>query len=486
MKNSLKYLTALTVGIGLVGSMLSCSTASKDQANLSHKDRQKIAKEAYIYGYPLVLMDMSRRVSTNVSKADAEHAPMNQFSHRDKFPDSSFREVVSPNVDTLYSIAWLDLGKGPMILSVPNTKDRYYMLPMFDAYTNVFFSPGTRTTGNGKKDFVIVGPNHKGDVPGDLEKVQAPTDLVWILGRTKTNGVSDYKAVNSLQKQYTLTPLSEWRRVVASFGSNKVDPFIDTTTAPAKQVADLDGVEFFRRMSELMKTNPPADADAQVVADMKKIGLLPGETLRTGPLDDEMKADLIIGAKDGFREIARTTKDMPGKKMNGWTYTDNIGTYKTDYLKRAAVAMGGLGANLDADAIYPHAYVDIGGDKLTGTRNYIIRFNKDQKPPVKGFWSLTVYDKDHFLVKNPINRYALGDRDRLKYNADGSFDIYLQSTTPGKERQANWLPTPAGEFIVVMRMYWPDLNKINAGWVMPGIQKATSNSNLAGIPGWEE
>lgn len=479
MQGSFKYLSILA----LAGTLLSCSSSSKNsEANISTRDKEQIAKEAYVFGYPLVLMDMSKRVGTNVSRADAEYAPVNQFNHKTKFPDDTFNAVVSPNADTLYSSAWLDLSKGPVILTVPAMGNRYYMMPMLDAWTNVFNSPGTRTTGNDKKEFVIIGPNYKGEIPAELEKIHAPTEMVWIIGRTKTNGVADYKAVNEKQKQYTLTPLTEWRRVVSSISVPKVDPFVDTKTAPVKQVAELEPVEFYRRLAELMKDNPPAAEDAAMVAKLEKIGIIPGKSLRTGAISDEMKSVFGVGARDGWATIKEDAADLKGEKANGWVYAFDLGDYKTHYLKRATVALLGLGANLTADAIYPRATVDSNGEKLHGSNNYVIHFTKAQKPPVKGFWSITMYNQDQFFVKNPINRFAIGDRDKLKYNKDGSLDIYIQTNNPGKAKESNWLPAPQDGFNLIARLYWPEPEAINGTWRMPGVQKVPKKStNLAGF-----
>lgn len=480
----LRFVFLILMSIGL----WACSSPSKEttakQAGIpvvTPEQAERIAEDAYVFGFPLVLMDVSKQVSTNVTTLERGRAPINHFAHHKEFPDDRFRDVVTPNADTLYSMGWLDLAAEPLVLSLPDTGKRYYMMPMLDAWTNVFESIGTRTTGNKKGNFVVVGPGWTGKLPGGLQKVQAPTNLVWILGRTKTNGPSDYKSVSSLQDQYLIVPLSQWSGTAYITQARPTfDATIDMKTAPVEQVVKMDAMEFYRRLGELMRDNPPSAKDSVIIERFKKVGYRPGEFFDASALPDNIQESLHSGAKKGLDRIKAEANEPSGKKINGWVLTTGLGSYGTDYSKRAAVALMGLGANLDADAIYPRTTVDADGERLSGLRNYVIHFPKGQTPPVKGFWSISMYNSEQFFVNNPIKRFAIGDRNKLTYNKDGSLDIYIQSSSPGPQRESNWLPSPREEFNLVMRLYWPQPAAIDGTWKIPGVQKSMKANNLAG------
>lgn len=465
-----------------------CSSPSKSspQKNtgiptVTPEQAEQIAEEAYVFGFPLVLMDVSKQVATNVTTLEKGKAPVNRFAHFKEFPNDRFRDVVTPNADALYSMGWLDLSAEPQVLSLPDMGKRYYMMPMLDAWTNVFESPGTRTTGNKKGNFAIVGPGWTGKLPNDVKKIQAPTNMVWVIGRTKTNGPSDYKAVSSLQDHYLIVPLSQWTGSSYITQSRPTfDGTIDMKTPPVEQVLKMDPMEFYRRLGELMRDNPPAPEDAAIVERFIKVGYRPGEFFDASALPDETQEALVNGAQQGLARIRAHAADIPGRKENGWIVASGLGKYGTAYEKRAAVALIGLGANLDQDAIYPRTVVDSDGQRLSGLRDYVIHFPRGQTPPVKGFWSISMYNSEQFFVKNPINRYAIGDRDKLTYNKDGSLDIYIQSSSPGPARESNWLPAPREEFNLVMRLYWPKPSAIDGSWKIPGVQKSMKANNLAG------
>jgi hypothetical protein len=433
-----------------------------------------LATEAYIYGYPLVLMDLTRQAMTNVTKPGESAAPVNQLCNIRKFPDPTMTAVVSPNADTLYSFAFLDLSKEPMILSVPEMGKRYYLMEMLDAWTNVFAAPGTRTTGSGKSDFVIVGPTSKGSLPENmatLKVIKSPTSLVWIIGRTQTNGKEDYAAVNAIQDQYKLTPLSAWGKPYTPPSNVAVDPKVDMKTPPVEQVAGLDAKAFFSRLNAAMKDNPPATADNPALKSFASLGIAPGKPFDLKSLDANLARQLEASVRNGQTRIIAEAKKPHGKAINGWEFMSNVGSYGIDYLWRAVVALIGLGANLPEDALYPRATKDAEGQPLTGENEYVIRFSKDQLPPVGAFWSITLYNSKQFFVPNPINRYAIGDRDKLKFDDDGSLPIYVQNQSPGKEKESNWLPAPKDSFNLFMRLYWPKKEIIEGTWKPPQIKQ---------------
>lgn len=456
----------------LLASLLTSCGSNGTNKDRAAKDAATILTltEAYGYGLPLVVMDLTRRQMTNPSSGGAMNASVNQFHHLSKFPDASFRNVVRPNADTYYSSAILDLSAGPIILSLPNTRGRYYMMPMLDAWTNVFASPGTRTTGNGAGDFCITGPGWSGTLPAGLKQIKAPTSLVWIIGRTQVNSKTDgVRIVIPLQKKYKLTPLSAWLgKPAAPIPSNEpTPPKGDPNSIVEKMPAD----SFFNYMLRLMKKYPAPEADTPFLERLAAVGL------RTGDAFDPAEYDTTV--QNALRTIpTRVLSQLKNEiafshaLVNGWNVIrTGIGSYGTDYHTRSMVAYTGLGANLPADAIYPHCNVDADGSQLNGARNYLLHFKKGQTPPVNAFWSLTMYDIEGHFVPNPLNRYTLGDRSNLTQNTDGSIDIYIQAASPSLSRQRNWLPAPPGNFNLLMRLYYPKQAAIDGTWLPPAVQK---------------
>jgi hypothetical protein len=443
----------------------------KPKQLVSAEQAAEIAVEAYVFGYPLVLMDVTRQVMTAAPKAEAHKAPVNQFLHIREFPDYKMTDVVSPNADTLYSTAWLDLTKEPIILSVPDVGKRYYLMEMLDAWTNVFASPGTRTTGDGRGDFAIVGPQWKGKLPANVKEIKSPTNMAWLIGRTQTNGKEDYAAVRAIQDQYKLTPLSAWGKDYTPPDNAPVAAGIDVKTPPVEQVAKMDAATFFMRLNALMKDNPPANADNSAVNSFAAVGVAPGTRFDLKSLDPAVAKGVEGSVKAAQAKIAAESRKPHGKKVNGWDVMTNLGRYGTDYIFRSVVALVGLGANLPDDAIYPRATEDTDGQPLNGANRYVVHFPKGQLPPVNAFWSLTMYNSKQFFVQNPINRYAIGDRDKLKFNDDGSLTINIQSESPGKEMESNWLPAPKDSFNVFMRLYWPKKEIVEGAWKTPGLER---------------
>ena len=448
-------------------------TAATAQAPaMTRAEQVQLISDAFLFGYPLVLVDVTRQVSTNVAAATADKAPMNQLAHKRAFPDYTFTDVVSPNADTLYSVAWLDLAKEPIVLSVPAIKDRFYMVELMGAWTDVFASPGSRTTGTDKGDFAIVGPSWRGDLPAGTKAIQSPTNLAWMIGRTQTNGKSDYKAVHAIQDQFALTPLSAWGKPATKPAAGQVDASVDMKTPPPAQVAKMDAATFFGRLNRLMQDNPPAAADAPALARFAKLGIAPGKPFEVATLDPSLASALEEGMQAGREKLLAAAKASHGTEVNGWTILPgNVANFGTDYTFRAVVALVGLGANLPSDAIYPHAVADSEGQPLSGANRYTMHFAKDQLPPVKAFWSITTYNDKQNFIQNPIDRYAIGDRDALKRDADGGLTLYFQKDSPGKDKESNWLPVPEGAFNLFMRLYWPEQAIADGTWKMPPVER---------------
>jgi hypothetical protein len=438
---------------------------------LTEDEAAALGEEAYVFGYPLVTMDYTRRVMTNVAEPEGTRGPMGRFVNIRAYPTAEFRDVTAPNADTLYSTAWLDLSKEPYILSLPDEADRYYLMPMLSVWTDVFEVPGKRTTGTKAQKYAITGPGWKGTLPEGLTEYKSPTNLVWILGRTYCTGTpEDYKAVHALQDQYEVVPLSAYGKPYTP-PAGKVDPKVDMKTPVREQVHLMDAQTYFNTLAGLMKNNPPAAADAPMVEKLAKLGIVAGKPFDIKKLDGAAARALQAIPKKAQAAIMGHFKDA-GELKNGWTFTTNAGVYGTDYLQRAFVTAIGLGANRPQDAVYPTSEVDGDGKPYSGANKYVMRFAKGETPPAKGFWSLTMYDGDYFFVKNPLNRSTVSPRNDLKYNADGSLDVYIQHDSPGKDKEANWLPAPEGKFILMLRLYWPQESApsiIDGSWTPPPV-----------------
>ena len=429
-----------------------------------------IAAESYVYLYPLVTMELTRLQSTNIEPGKMPgRGPMNEFIHIREFPDADFKVVVRPNFDTLYSSAWLDLSSGPVVVSAPDTDGRYYMLPMLDMWTDVFAVPGKRTSGTAPGNWAVVPQGWQGSLPAGMERIEAPTIYVWIIGRTQTNGPDDYEAVHTVQDGFGLTRLSDWGGS-ASPSEAKIDPSIDMTTPPLDLVNGMEGDVFFTLAAELMRLHPPHITDWSQVSRMGRLGLSPGD-----PFDLDGQDGDLVQAIDGAPKLGQLSivSQLPtmASVTNGWQMNINsMGVYGDFYAKRAAVAMLGLGANPAEDAVYPLLMADADGNSVDGSTDYVLHFEKSELPPVDAFWSVTMYDEHGFQVANELDRFAIGDRDPLAYNPDGSLDLFIQHSNPGPDHEANWLPAPLGPLGITMRLYAPNPIVLAGGWAPPALR----------------
>jgi hypothetical protein len=436
-------------------------------------EAREVGIATVIYGLPLVMMDLTMRSSTNVETPKFGGAPVNQFGNMRAFPTAAFKQVVRANVDTLYSSAFLDLSVEPLVLSVPDEHGRYYLLPMFDAWTNVFATPGKRTMGSHAHDFLITGPEWKGASPPQLTVLRSPTNIVWILGRTQTNGPDDYPVVHAIQDQYQLVPLSKFGKPYSP-PLGKVDLTIDHKTPPVERLRTMSTQDFFNSLARLMKSNPPAAADAPMLEKLAGIGLLPGQPFDLDNVDPLIRKELEGSVSLALQRLQGAMKQF-GKAVNGWRIPQmNLGAYGTEYIERAIIALIAFGANLPADAIYPTAFVDADGKALNGANRYVLHFDKNQSPPVNAFWSVTLYGADSFFVSNTIDRYAISSWMPLKYSADGSLDIYIQKEPADGDKRSNWLPSGDADFNLTLRMYWPKESApsiFDGSWTPPGVQR---------------
>ncbi|UPW09361.1 DUF1254 domain-containing protein [Gordonia terrae] len=426
-------------------------------------DLATLSADAYTYLYSLVTMDVSRRQQTSPEAADRPgFGPANQFHHLSEFPPADFRAVVRPNFDTLYSSAWLDLTGGPVLIDVPDSDGRYYMLPMLDMWTDVFASPGKRTSGTDAQRYVVALREHDTSGIEDAVVITAPTPFVWVIGRTQTNGPSDYPSVNAFQQGLSVTALGS--PVTTS------DEPVDPSAEPLRIVNAMSAVEFFSRAAEVLKVVPPHVTDNSVLMRIAGLGLVPGRNFDATRFGSDDIAEIERGAKSALAAITDVLR--LGRVANGWEIvTKSIGVYGIDYLARAQVTLAGLGANPPEDAIYPLLLTDSDGEPLSGENDYRLHFAAGELPPVDAFWSVTMYDAEGYQVGNEIDRYAIGDRDDLRFNDDGSLDLHLQHTNPGPELVDNWLPTPRGPLGVTLRLYAPQQAALTGAWNPPAVQR---------------
>ena len=462
-------LRVIALALGLIAATFAPAVAAT--GSVTEEEAHAIGVDAYLYFYPIVTMDVTRKQLTNQKPSPGGiGGPMNSFANVGAFPTADMRVVVRPNFDTLYSSGWLDLTKEPVVVSASDTGGRYYLLPMLDMWTDVFASPGWRTTGTQAANFLVTPPGWSGTVPDGFTQIKAPTPYVWIIGRTKTDGPVDYDAVHKIQEGYKITPLSQWGKEAVP-PEAKIDPSIDMKTPPKIQVDTMKAGPFFAYAAELLKLHSPHITDQPIIARLKRIGFEPGENFDLDKADPAVKAGLE-DAPEAAQQLMQWKIPTMARVANGWSMnTDTMGVYGNYYLKRAMVAQVGLGANLPEDAIYPLNLADETGKPLDGANNSTIHFDKGQMPPAEAFWSITLYDNDGFQVANPLNRFAVSSWMPFKYNSDGSLDLYFQNDSPGADKEANWLPAPKGPYGLTMRIYAPKADALTGKWNPPHVVK---------------
>jgi hypothetical protein len=462
----------------IVTGLLTCGlfAGRAKPAVLTAREAFDIATDAYIFGYPLVTMDMTRRIMTNVREPEGMRAPIGRFALTRTFPLASNHEVSVPNADTLYAIVWLDVSREPWVLSLPDMSGRYALFPLLDGWTTEFGSLGKRTTGTGAQKCVITGPDWKGRLPSGLKEYKSSTGVVRVLGRIYCTGTpEDYAAVHALQDECSAVPLSSYGKLYTP-PPGQVDPDLDTTRPVREQVNGLSVADYFNRLAILMKENPPAHADKPIVKKMARLGIVPGE-----PFSIDSLSPAVIQALESVPGAAVNkliawsktgTKASDWTSQNGWSWTLKTGVYGADHIQRALIAAIALGANRPEDAVVATSTVDGAGQPYSGNRSYVMHFAPGDAPAANGFWSLTMYDGDCFFVDNPLDRYSLGARNQLTFNLDGSLDLCIQRYPPGADREPNWLPAPEGKFILMLRFYWPKDSLLNGAWKIPSVRRS--------------
>ena len=418
--------------------------------------------DAYLYGYSPVVLARTRAV-----QLCGIGIGVNTLVNSPTLATPASRGVVAPNVDTLYSLAWLDLRRGPVMLTVPAVADRYYDFQFLDMYTNVFTDIGVRTVGNAGGRYAIVPPGWAGELPAGVAVRTAPTWDVWMLGRTLVKSADDLAAARAVQAGYRLAVLA-----IPAANPPPTLPAPNCAALPRPQTPFDAGAAFFDELAAVLVADPPPAADAPALAGLAALGVVPGGKPSQG--DPQSVAVLQKAVTDGQAYLARTREAAFPAAGRTWRSSLNAGTYGTDYLLRAGTTAGGLGANVPAESTYYLSQSDLLGRTLSGEHSYRMHFRPGDLPPTgpTGFWSVTMYDENYFLVPNELNRYALGDRSPLVVNRDGSVDIFLSTAPPARDsRTGNWLPAPAGAFHVYIRVYLPTGAVLTGSWRPPTITR---------------
>jgi len=470
---------ARVISLFLLGSMLFTTvtiaaqkkdTLSPDEAKA--KQAYAIGVQAYIWGYPMVVGQKSRDAMTRggdapvtpevFNKTGKLFAPVNQVANAWGMLGPAFEAVQSANSDTQYSVTWFDSSNEPYVLHIPDSKGRFYTFQFADAWTNNFHYASTRTMGSQEQTYALVAPGWTGKLPPHVTRLNAPTPTGFIVGRWFVADEKDVAAVNKIQKQVTMTPLS-------SYGKKYTPPRVKVVPAK-KYTGDL---AFFEQLGDTLAINGAPAADAGILGMFKNIGLTIDHGFDPSALSDGEKKSLVQAAKDGEAMLAAKAASM-GRNVNGWQLSPVLNEYfGTSYLFRAAIGYQAMFVNTPVEAYYPGVFKDVDGKVLDGSAGkYTIKFPKDKTPPANAFWSVTMYDaKKRLMVKNSLNRYKIGSADKLKVASDGSTTLYIQADSPGKDKESNWLPAPKEPFYMLMRIYLPKIEVLNGQYEIPGVVK---------------
>lgn len=430
-------------------------------------DGRQAGAEAFVFGFPLLLATRTMRGATRVVGPADGRAPINRFAHLDNFPDPTLKTVVAGNANTLYSLAWLDLASEPIVLSVPDTEGRSYLVSLMNAWTEVIACLGPRTSATAGF-FALVGPSWKGPLPHGMHRVDAPTNAVMVTGHVHARGPDDLGLTRTIQRKLTLAPLAG-RDLSGMPRPEVAGDRLLAEASPGRRLSEMGAKEFLAGLAEEMADNPPAARDRPILERLAAFGVRQGRSFDWMALPDKIRDELETGLSDGKEAIARPPRQE--QLGSGWqTLGAGLGTYGLDYLRRAQVANLALGIVNPEDASFPIAVTDEQGRSLNGAHKYALRFKPGELPPVGASWSLALYDMDQLPVPNEIDRYALGDRDELELAPDGSLEIVIQHDRPDGPED-NWLPAPKGDFYLMLHLYWPSRRVLDSHWEAPPVQR---------------
>ncbi len=433
-------------------------------AALTQQDSQAI----FDYAYPLVIMKISQDMMFTVPFRPPSHA--NHFIHFKRLAMPQNRAVVLGNRNTLYSVGWVDLSRGPVLFEIPDMGERYFVMPLLDAWSNTFKSLGSRTTGQGAQKYLLVNADWEGVAPEGYEVIASPTNMVWITGRIQADDPQDALAAGLLQDSYRLLTQAEANGDGDPFGDFVPTYLAKDVRKPVPYSLQMKAASFYNEFLRMWANNPSPPEDAAILATLAKAGLQPGSEVRFENLTADVQAQLIGGLEAKQKAHLAAFYDGDEQKTPWIFNRERMGIWGTDYERRAYWAMWGLGANLVEDAIYGVSQLDAQLAALDGSGLYRLHFEADEIPPTNAFWSVTAYDTEGYLEANDEHRYSLGSNHELTYNADGSVDLYLSAKRPANEGY-NWVPAPKGLFKVLLRIYWPTDSALNGEWQIPPIEK---------------
>jgi hypothetical protein len=394
--------------------------------------------------------------------------PRNQIISIAELVEPAVRTVVAPNVDTTYTVGQIDLSDGPLVIDVPDTHGRYYVLQFMDAYSNTFAYVGRRTTGTKPGSYALVPPGYSGALPAGVERVRSPTNLIWLIGRTLVQDAADLAPVTELMGEYRLTALAAWS------AGQRSNPIVLPAFPPQQNELVLPkGFAYLDELGEALAANPPPPGDACALRAFRAVGIGPGLTPST-QAKGAVRSALLAGVRAGPRLVTRAVAHVNAHsrvRNNGWlVLLGYIGDYGRNYLGRAVIARFALGANTAPETVYPSAVTDSRGRLLSGRHRYRVRFARGKLPPADAFWSITMYESDGYLHPNAARRYAIGDRTPgLRRGGDGSLTIAIQRKRPAGSAGANWLPAPKGRFRMIMRIYEPRRSVLRGRWRPPPV-----------------
>ena len=439
----------------------------------STDETRAIAEQAYVFAFPMLMGYRFAFGTFLVPSLPSYRGPANEMHGTATTLDPTFKDVITPNADTPYSMALLDLRAEPMVLEVPEVMDRYYVMQFVDLYGTNPYYVGSRATGSSAGAYLIAGPRWDGEVPEGFDDVlRCETELVFVIGRTQLFGPDDLDDVAALMSRYRLRPLSAWQG-----GVPQQAPAYDWPVWDDAASRDERFVGFVNRLLEWCQ--PPHPSEVELLERFASIGIGAGLAFDVDALNDKTRAALDAGVQSARAAIEARVGDL-GPKVKGWTSVSALGNrdfFDGDYLLRAAGAMAGWGGNDKVEAFYPLAREDSEGRPLDGSERY--RLTLETLPPAKAFWSVTMYDTSYdgtagYLVENPIDRYLINSTTAgLVRGADGSLTIVMQHERPDDESEtANWLPAPDGPFYVAMRIYWPEEAALDGTWELPPIVRA--------------
>jgi hypothetical protein len=452
------------------GCFASASTSVQAQ-DVTAAEARAIAKEAYIYGFPMVDNYRIQYAYFEDSKNTEYKGPWNTLVNIPRVYTPADTAIQTPNSDTPYSFAGLDLRAEPFVLTVPPIeKDRYFSIQLIDAYTFNFDYIGSRTTGNDGGSFLIAGPGWKGETPKGVKKVmRSETEFVFAVYRTQLFTPDDLDNVKKIQAGYKAEPLSSFLGQPAPTAAPAID-FIKPLTPDEEKTS----LEFFYILNFILQFTPTVSSETELMARFAKIGVGAGKTLDASTLSPEMKTAIAQGMADAWADFANLRKRVDAGEVTSGALFGTREYLKNNYLYRMAAAVLGIYGNSKQEAMYPVYAIDEAGQKLDGANRYTVHFAPGQLPPVNAFWSLTMYDlPQSLLVANPINRYLLNSPMLPQFvkDADGGVTLYVQNETPGKDKEPNWLPAPKGPFFIAMRLYWPKEAALDGTWKQPPMTK---------------